>query len=62
MGIVKVAIFPRQPAGPYPPDRPCAYPDCGTLLRTTNPGPCCAEHEATAFAAALLNALDKQAA
>lgn len=51
MGIVKTAVFPRQPAGPYPAGRTCIYPGCGTYLRTTNPGPCCHQHEVTAFAA-----------
>lgn len=41
LGIIRVQIPPREPAGPYPPGRRCAAPDCITVLRTTNPGPLC---------------------
>lgn len=61
MGIVHVATFPRQPAGPYPPDRTCAHPDCETVLRTTNAGPCCEQCAVTPYAAWLVSQ-ERQAA
>lgn len=59
MGIIRVQIPPRDP-GPYRPGRRCEYPDCITVLRTTNPGPCCDVHEVTPFAASRVAELEQR--
>lgn len=52
--MIRTQIPERQPAGPYAPGRRCVGPQCITVLRTTNPGPLCAQCAVTPFAAQLL--------
>lgn len=62
MAIIQLRPITERVPPPFAPDRRCPYPDCTTTLSRYNEGPCCEVHSSTAFAAELLNEMEKRAA